>query len=156
MNYKKDGVDHINIYSKSETKLGKMLSNFYHFEFDTDYGIFQSIEGYWYYVGINTSDDNKNILKTLYGFQAKQVGKELKKKYGDRIELDFEKKIFTCIYTKVLANKHLLNENNINLPLTHYYKYKDKIVDVSNRYDWLINGISKIVKYVYTKHCCSN
>lgn len=32
------GETHINIYSKSSTDLGKMLSNFYKTKFDTPYG----------------------------------------------------------------------------------------------------------------------
>lgn len=51
LNPNKDGIDHINVYSGSRTELGKMLSNFYHFEIETKDGKFQSVEAYWFWLG---------------------------------------------------------------------------------------------------------
>ena len=46
-----DGIDHINIYSKGYTKLGRLLSNFTKSEFTHPiYGHFMSVEGFWYYI----------------------------------------------------------------------------------------------------------
>ena len=46
INPQNDGVDHINIYSKGLTELGRFLSNFEHILITTEDGDFNSIEGY--------------------------------------------------------------------------------------------------------------
>ena len=48
-----DGITHINIYSKGQTELGKMLSNFAKFPIQTVDGNFMSVEGYWYFLSID-------------------------------------------------------------------------------------------------------
>ena len=50
MDYKplNDGVDHINIYSRGKTQLGRMLSNFYLSPFNHPvYGGFNTVEGFY-------------------------------------------------------------------------------------------------------------
>lgn len=66
-----DGVTHINIYSQGKTELGRMLSNFYKCRIDTKDGVFNSVEGYWYWLGIEDCKE-KDALKTLSGYQAKK------------------------------------------------------------------------------------
>ena len=46
-----DGITHINVYSKGKTTLGRWLTNFAHTPIDTIDGHFESIEGYWYWLG---------------------------------------------------------------------------------------------------------
>lgn len=73
-----DGVDHINIYSKGKTSLGRWLTNFAYspfiIEINGEHHQFVSIEGLWYW--ILTGDDS---LKSCYGYDAKSRGKEILK-----------------------------------------------------------------------------
>lgn len=138
-----DGITHINIYSKAKTQLGLMLSNFYHFECLTDDGKFQSVEGYWYYLSIGDCKE-KEVLRNLYGFSAKQKGKDLLKFKDKRFDEIFETKILKAIWYKFRRNAHLLNNDNKDLPFEHYYNYQGKIVYVKDKYPWLIDGITKM------------
>ena len=84
--------EHINIYSKSESKLGRMLSNFYHspFVLEKD-GFFNSVEGYWFWLG--TRDER---LRKLSGFKAKKLGGKLPRKFNleeSEFKLKIEKSI---------------------------------------------------------------
>jgi hypothetical protein len=44
IDYKKDGIDHINVYSKGKTPLSRFLSNFAEADLETEDGNFASIE----------------------------------------------------------------------------------------------------------------
>lgn len=64
----------INVYSKSEHPLGRLLSNFAHTPFMGDNGMrFESVEGWWYWY---TTGKIHPELAKLYGFRAKQEGKK--------------------------------------------------------------------------------
>lgn len=138
-----DGIDHINIYSKGKTKLGKFLSNFTKYEIETEDGKFQSIEGYWYWV--STRDEK---LRTLYGAEAKKYGRSLNGK--DFIDSnDFKIKICRAIKTKIeTAPSDILDEFiRSNLPFTHYYVYYNKVREVEGL-DWLLNYIKSFRLYL--------
>jgi hypothetical protein len=46
-----DGVTHINVYSRGNTELGRLLSNFAHTPFShPEFGEFASVEGFWYWL----------------------------------------------------------------------------------------------------------
>ena len=47
-----DGVDHINVYSKGATELGRFLTNMNNIPVNTKHGRFQSVEGYWHWLKI--------------------------------------------------------------------------------------------------------
>lgn len=128
-----DGVDHINVYSKGQTEIGKLLSNFSHFPFNCEDGHFESIEGYWYW--LSTKDDR---LRKLYGFQAKQLGRELRGEDWCSEEW-FIEKIKKAIKIKFKAMKHLLIK--LDLPITHYYCYGDK--QVFPKEDWITEFMQK-------------
>ena len=57
-----DGIDHINIYSKGKTSLGRWLSNFAKSPIETEDGHFDSIEGYWYWYWLSSKDDTLRAL----------------------------------------------------------------------------------------------
>ncbi len=121
----KDGIDHINIYSKGKTRLGRKLTNFAFSPFEhPEDGKFNSIEGYWYWV--STEDDR---LRKLSGFRAKKLGRELGA--PDYIEEDeFERKIKMAIKAKLDCCPALLEElKNTKIPLLHYYNYGGKVVE---------------------------
>lgn len=67
-----DGIDHINVYSKGTTELGRFLSNFSRTPFQISIGNFTSIEGLIYFLG---SFDNR--LRSAHGMEAKRLGREL-------------------------------------------------------------------------------
>lgn len=142
-NENEDGVTHINVYSKGKTELGRFLSNFSLSPIETEDGHFNSIEGYWYWLGTNS--EKKDELRKLHGFQAKQVGRELRgNDWND--DLIFKEKILKAIKIKINSNKNMkkiLLENK--LPLTHYYVYDGKSVGVPGS-KWIIDGIENMFK----------
>ena len=133
----KDGIDHINIYSKTETKLGRWLTNFAYSEFCVDNLAFKSVEGYWYFL---LSDCKLYDLCYLYGFEAKQYGKKFcSNKYDDN-NIEFKVKIKKAIDEKIKSDKEMLKLfSESTLPFCHYYVYGDKKVDAG--YDWIISHI---------------
>lgn len=123
-----DGVNHINVYSKAKTKLGKELSNFAFIGFESDEGVFASIEAYWYWLQINDlcPKEEKDALAHSYGYFAKDVGRKLRSKYPKSINdrKNFESKILKAIWLKISNNKELKSSfKNSYLPFKHYYSY---------------------------------
>lgn len=114
-----DGVDHINIYSRGRTALGRLLSNFAYSVFEhPTHGKFASVEGYWYY--LKTGCQHYHELSGLYGFRAKSVGK----KFESVGHPDFDFQIELAMWCKVMQNpsiKEQLKEST--LPFAHYYFY---------------------------------
>jgi hypothetical protein len=136
-----EGVDHVNIYSKSSLDLGKQLSNFAYTPFTCEDGNFNSIEGYWYWLHCG-----HNELKILYGFNAKKFGQLYVK--TERKDDEFVRKIKIAIENKINQNSNVkLNLQKSVLPLTHYYYYGDiknpKIVELP-QYQWIVDCISEI------------
>jgi hypothetical protein len=126
-----DGIDHINIYSKGRTELGRFLSNFAHTPINTEDGQFASIEGYWYWLG-----SGHDVLRELHGFKAKSVGKAFVKTRHIP-EQEFKRKIQAACWFKLFRTPHMLNSFvNSNLPFTHYYVYGDKVVNAGH--NWLV------------------
>jgi len=141
-----DGVDHINIYSKGRTELGKLLSNFSFSPFRYEpYGLFNSVEGFWYYY---FSGCKHNDLRTLSGYMAKKIGKRYKAE-KDHVITDEEKEIILgAIRCKLKQNREILDmlvENT--LPLTHYYYYGEldnPKVYYMDEYSWITDEIERI------------
>lgn len=134
-----DGLDHINIYSKGQTSLGRWLSNFaFSPIFIPDHGNFYSIEGYWYWLSCE-----KDELRQLHGYLAKKIGRELVEKVPDSSihrRYNFEELIVKAIDIKLLSNKSMLMSlAESTLPLAHYYDYKGKKVDAG--YEWIKDHI---------------
>lgn len=123
MNYnpKDDGVTHVNVYSKGNTELGRLLSNFSVTPFRIPFmGTFQSVEGYWYWICTG-----ENRFKNYSGFVAKQEGKDT---YHVRSH-PTERELLIAYKSKLRYNpeiKQLLISNT--LPLAHYYVYEGKVV----------------------------
>lgn len=121
MNPLEDGITHINIYSKGETEVGRMLSNFYHSPFiHPVYGKFASIEGFWYW--LKTGKKIKT-LKTLYGANAKKVGRQHEDVHIDR----FDDHIKIALACKMAYNPDIvLKVCQSDLPFEHYYYYGER------------------------------
>ncbi len=136
MNFKpeNDGIDHINIYSKGKTELGRLMSNFAFTPFELPLeGRFASVEAYWYW--LQTKDDR---LRGLSGFLAKSAGKKLLTLVDDETFIEgFNKKIKNAICAKINYNpeigKMLVKSE---LPFTHYYVFGNKKKEAG--FKWLV------------------
>jgi len=135
-----DGITHINIYSKGKTELGRFLSNFTHYPFITEDGKFDSVEGYWYWLLSNSPE--KDVLKTLHGYKAKETGRKLCKNewYDEEI---FKSKIKTAILIKINSEDCYKSFIKNELPFDHYYVYGDKIVRPKEA-QWIIDFFNEI------------
>jgi len=156
INPKNDGIDHINIYSHGKTELGQLLSNFAHSPFThSTYGKFNSIEGLWYWLKCKRAFGIEYIqLKLLYGFEAKQLGKQLFSTSEEELpnfpdEL-FKEDILEGIRCKLRQNKDILNLLvESTLPLTHYYtpfKGTGTTPKFLPQHQWQIDEIERIRK----------
>lgn len=130
-----DGVTHINIYSKGQTDLGKWLSNFSRTPFICDEGKFESIEGYWYWLG--SRDDR---LRKLSGYQAKKLGSNLPR----MIEVDnFETRIKKAIICKLKAHPYIFKALvDSELPFAHYYVFGGHRKDAG--FPWLVEFFEEL------------
>jgi len=142
-----DGISHINIYSKGKTELGKMLTNFSKFPIHTQDGDFMSVEGYWYWMSIEECEEREQLRK-CYGFWAKKTGKEILETKAKRFDNDFEHKILKAIWYKFRRNSGLILQEYDNLPFEHYYNYGGKVVNVKDKYPFMIEGITKMRDYL--------
>lgn len=127
----KDGIDHINIYSKGITELGRYLSNWANAPVVTDDGYFASIEGYWYWLS-----SHDEVLRNLYGFKAKQVGKQISITGAHILPADqFRLKIRDACWAKIHTNQKMLTAFiQSALPFTHYYAYGGKVVNAGHEW----------------------
>jgi hypothetical protein len=135
-----DGIDHINVYSQGKTLLGRFLSNWTQCDLDMDEdGNFQSVEGYWYWLG--TKDDR---FRALYGYTAKKLGKEVPKtihlpteKFQERIKLAIRRKI-------VSVGSAYEDFKRSVLPFTHYYVYGGVVKEAG--YVWITDFLEELRK----------
>lgn len=127
---KEDGVTHINVYSQGKTEIGRFYSNFAKSPIVLPEGIFMSVEAYWYYLTTGGKSP-----KNTYGFNAKQEGKKWPKIH----DID-EDKIRYALDVKLRSYIPLIVKlDNFDLPLTHYYKFKDFVKWAG--YEWVIEHL---------------
>jgi len=129
-----DGTEHLNVYSKGKTWLGKALSNMsaYGFTHPT-YGEFASLEGYWYWLATGKCHE---ALRSLTGYKAKEVGKsfplveyrEFKQDFLDGMKL-------RLVQNKVLGD----GVRESRLPFLHYFEYGGKVVDRTEKHRWQLD-----------------
>lgn len=142
-----DGVDHVNIYLKGRTSLGRMLSNLYSCNIIIpDAGTFRTLEGYWYWLSV---PDPR--LRELNGFAAKALGRELKRLNHFTEIKDFEEKIREAIWYKLIQNPDIrIALTKSDLPLKHYYVYgnsiKPNVVELP-KFDWLVGIFEEFRRY---------
>lgn len=156
LNPAKDGVDHINIYSKSATKLGRMLSNFADlgFESPAGEGHFRSVEGYWYWLLAEGLDD-RDRLRYLSGYAAKDYGRTLCEQHDWPNPRDetFKNKILAAIWTKIHTHDQLKDLMVwSSLPFEHYYVYNSTVIEPDGL-DWLVTGIEQMRKKLKEDTC---
>ena len=115
-------MEKINIYSKSESELGRLLSNFAHTPFVSPKGdTFESVEGWWYWY---VTGKKHHILKTLWGFRAKEVGKTYER--VNTVTPDILKQVYLLKlqYNPKLKEMLLSYDGEFD----HYYMYGSKKV----------------------------
>lgn len=113
-----DGIDHINVYSKGKTELGRLLTNFSNVGFyHPGFGKFASVEGFWYWAATGMKHDQ---LRNLVGFKAKEEGRKHPKVQND----SFHQHIEEAIRFKIEQDPDLFNKFiESTLPFAHYYVY---------------------------------
>lgn len=156
-----DGVEHINVYSKGKTLLGRDLTNFATVPFyHPTYGKFNTIEGLWYYLRLHLlslpfSTEERDVFETLRvldGYKCKRLGKDELKRIPPEAwegfpEVDFRAEIKLGIESKLEQNDEMLHALLQDpLPLVHYYCYgkpgKWKVQPAGNQ--WVIDHIEFI------------
>lgn len=154
-NAKTDGVNHINVYSKGKTELGRLLSNFAETMIKTTEGDFPSVESWWYWIkmkNINAScliplfdENNLHTIRHKPGKAAKEYFRFLYKQ--DSVHSSPTKKQLKEIYKLKIEQypsiKKLLLKNE--LPLTHYYIMFEKKVS-ADEYMWTVQLWDEIKK----------
>lgn len=146
-----DGIEHINIYSKGKTLLGRKLSNFAFSPFNHPvYGPFNSIEGFWFFLKCYLSHgDSHEELRSLDGYLAKKRGTELLGETTENVSLrkEFQEEIILAIKLKLKQNRDILNLLvDSSLPLEHYYVFKGKTNFAKDlpEYRWIVDAIEEI------------
>lgn len=155
----KDGVSHINVYSKASTPLGKALTNMSNIPFNYKGTRFSSMEGFYFALSgflqniPEFKGKKSEVFKELSSascFQAKKISK----KYIPKNPLspdDFQK--FKDIYKEALICKIEQNEYikvmliNSDLPFVHYYYFGEKDnakVIESARFDWMMEILEEL------------
>ena len=153
---KNEGIDHINVYTKSNQELGRLLTNLSDIPFThPKYGYFKSVESFWYWYLTGCVHDE---LKQMGGFQAKKYGQTLRDARVDKEGLtDIQKEvILSAIRLKLKQNQNILKLLvHSDLPFTHYYYYGDienpKVVHLP-QYSWIIDELERIRKILKDKY----
>lgn len=146
----KDGVDHINVYSKGQTELGRLLSNFAQtpFELEVETTVhypktlrFASVEAWWYWrkAKAHGVDEKAHLdeLRTLYGLEAKRYGQDLTRSAPPSDPTRQE--LLRVYQAKVACNPRIaamLRKNK--LPFDHYYVYNGRRQDTHHRWTGLL------------------
>lgn len=146
-----DGIDHVNIYSKGTTQLGRALSNFSDHRITTLDGEFASLEGYWYWLGCTHA--RREELRHAVGWAAKALGRELRS--PDWVHgADFKLRIVNAMVTKLILHPFIRHELQVSaLPFRHYYVYGDKVVEPTEG-KWIVETwehLRRLVRSDYTK-----
>lgn len=160
----REGKDHINMYSKSNNDLGKWLSNMSHsVKIPTKYGIFDTLEGYWFYLkvklsGVELKEEQLvalEKLKTDTGHNARINGTELVGK--GKLDIDFD--LFKKEFRIALSMKASINPDFIRklaackLPLVHYYYYgnEDNAKVMMHKETWISEHWDNLRNYYRTR-----
>ncbi|QAX96204.1 hypothetical protein [Vibrio phage vB_VmeM-Yong XC32] len=169
VNPNRDGYDHINVYSKGQTEIGRALTHFADLSFShPDFGYFKTVEGAWYFIRTTMLDkawpaDVKakiDKLKSARGYEAKKLGKEIlatvkEEEWVGFPEEEFRDEIHFCNRLKLQSNSRtaqLFSETS--LPLVHYYVFGEgeKAIARPGSHQWVLEGLEKIREELWTTH----
>jgi predicted NAD-dependent protein-ADP-ribosyltransferase YbiA (DUF1768 family) len=137
-----DGITHINVYSKSKSPLGRLISNFAYTPVTIDSLLFESIESWWYWTKMKRineaslfslfSQEQLDEIRIKVGADAKEYFRAYFK--DDSSSYSPTKEELKKAYLAKLDHhpniKDLLLKNH--LPLAHYYMMWDKQVNADS------------------------
>lgn len=137
-----EGINHVNIYSKSSTELGRGLSHFSSYGITNHHGQFASLEAYWYWLATGKRFFE---LAKLTGYAAKKAGRSHPVVPSD----NFQQEFLAAIRLRFKQNPKLWSLFKTNeLPLTHYYYFGEpdnaKIIH-STKHDWLLVEYKRLI-----------
>lgn len=137
-----DGFDHINVFSKSRSKLGRMLSNFAHTPITINGNKFESIESWWYWMKMNSANGSSlfpyfteeqiSSIKLKVGKEAKEYFRSLFKE-DSHIFNPSKDELKQAYIQKIIEHPEIekaLIENK--LPIDHYYMMFDKKISAES------------------------
>lgn len=143
---REDGKEHINIWSRGRTELGRRLSFFSREPFvHPTFGAFDSMEAAWYWLATGCQHDG---LRQTAGFAAKHVGRLL-----PRVQREtFREDVLSCLRCKLEQTedlRELLRESSLRFE--HYYCYGDiekgpdkvKVIPLP-QHQWWVDEIERI------------
>lgn len=137
----KDGVDHINIYSKATTELGRELSNFAKTPFTHEGVRFWSVEAWWYWQSLIQFKPRAeaDAICLIYGFKAKAMGRAF---HGNRPVKPPTKEALMQVYRAKMDGNPRLREllMSSTLPFEHYYVYGGRATQTNWRWTGRIWG----------------
>lgn len=150
----KDGIDHINAYSKARTRIGRKLTNYARSPFKHRIlGEFVSMEGFWFWLA---SGRQYNNLRKVHGYDAHMLGIMCLKNidYENVVDDQFKKWVKEATEAKFRQNTDLLQGlvETGDLPIVHYYyDYKNPVledakVEYLQRHQWQMDIIMDIRK----------
>jgi hypothetical protein len=143
-----DGLNHVNVYSKGNTVLGRLLSNFAETQVVLGINTFASVESWWYWIKMNNinaasmfplfTDEQMAEVMTIPGNGAKSYFRKLYK--DDSASFSPNKEQFKEICRAKLEQHpnvtELLLKND--LPLRHYYVMFEKVIEIGD-YLWTLD-----------------
>lgn len=141
INPKLDGVEHINIWAKGATWLGKFLSHRTLCELNLPEGRFLCVSAYWYH--LTCKEDSR--LSHVNGWETELLAAQLtalpKKQQLPAAEL--QAKIKKALDAKIKWSDYWQEEfTESELPFLHYYlDAEGNVVDESRKYRWLLNHL---------------
>lgn len=154
-----DGIDHINIYTKGKTELGRSLTNLSPYPLIHDGVRFHSMEAFWYYHKLRMLGLTYLHFSTMKGFEAKKAGAKIKENLSPEQFEEFKALMIDGMKCRLRQNRQLLQLLvDSDLPFKHYYGYGStaagwKIVELT-RHDWqceLYEEIRSICKKAWGK-----
>jgi predicted NAD-dependent protein-ADP-ribosyltransferase YbiA (DUF1768 family) len=126
-----DGIDHINVYNKGHTPLGRMLSNFARTPFELNGLGFESVEAWWYWQML---PDDSEELRKMHGFNAKSFGSTIASNHG-KYRPPSKEQLAAVYRAKVAAHPDLKKALVAStLPFDHYYDFGRGRVDTKWRW----------------------
>jgi len=139
-NPEEEGKTHLNIYSQSRLSLGRWMSNWTNDPIDLEgTGKFLSIEGLWYYLTREGTEEEQEKLRYLTGFAAKEFGRKLP--HSDLFspnDKHFQQVIHAAIRQRLDNSPEYANVLRFStVPLTHYYVFNGVVREGS--YQWVVD-----------------
>lgn len=132
-----DGVDHVNVYSKGQTELGRLLSHYSAVGFELDGRRYASVESFWMVTRMTSANQAAEIYSaieistaaSLPGYKAKEFLRGLGRDSGQPPSESQLRRAYEARFAAMPRLKELLIQ--CDLPLAHYYVYGTKAVDAA-------------------------